>query len=141
MPELTWRDVWRALACHLSTAGLKALAVALRTDDPQLLEEQTTAPLPFRRQRQRCTGACAVAFCLWKGGLPNVAEIEEEFGVLLDRVNAELLPRVQRRLPAAIFTDEFWDEPAIPRATKRRLLLPLVKKEIASREEVLCLPC
>ncbi len=48
MPE-RWQEVWhRGIAPQLSDAGLEALAVALRDDDPRLQQGATTMTRPNR---------------------------------------------------------------------------------------------
>jgi hypothetical protein len=79
-----WRLVWReGLAPILPTAGLEALARALRDDDPRLTQGSTTTPPPLM-----CVAgwpveaACAVGFCGWQDGTgerTTVQEVEEFF--------------------------------------------------------------
>lgn len=77
-----WRKVWREGFAPLhSTAGLEALAAALRSNDETLLQGKTTDPPPLLCvQDWDCRGADAVGFPGWRGdGLRAVGEVEESF--------------------------------------------------------------
>jgi hypothetical protein len=81
MPESA-RMVWRqAIVPQLSLAGLDALRLALRGDDPRLIQGATTAPPPLQcLLEQRCEGADSVGFAAWQGdGLQTVGQVEEFF--------------------------------------------------------------
>lgn len=78
----SWRHVWRAgFAPVLPTAGLEALAEALRTDDATLLQGSTTRPAPLACVAEwRCEGGCLVSFCGWRGeGLVQVGDVDDWF--------------------------------------------------------------
>lgn len=78
----SWRRVWRdGFAKVLPVDGLKALAEALRKDDPRLTQGCTTTPPPLMCvQDWPAEGACALGFCGWQGqGLTTVGEVEEFF--------------------------------------------------------------
>ena len=79
----SWRTVWReGFAPILPRAGLEALAEALRTDDPRLIQGETTSPPPLMCvQTWPVEAACALGFCGWQGeSLATVGEVEEFFG-------------------------------------------------------------
>lgn len=76
----SWRKVWRGgFAKVLPTAGLEALAKALRDDDTRLVQGSTTVPPPLMCvQDWPVEAACAIAFCGWQGeGLETVGQAEE----------------------------------------------------------------
>lgn len=78
----SWRVVWRGgFAKVLPTAGLEALAKALRDDDTRLIQGSTTAPPSFMCVRDwPVEAACLLGFCGWQGaGLETVGEVEEFF--------------------------------------------------------------
>ncbi len=78
----SWRMVWReGFVPMLSTASLRALLEALRSDDGRLTQGSTTTPPPLMCvQDWPVEGACAVGFCGWQGeGLETVGEVEEFF--------------------------------------------------------------
>lgn len=60
-----WRHVWRkGFAPLMPTEGLKALAEALRSDDPRLIQGAATSPPPLQCVEDwPVEGACAVTFC------------------------------------------------------------------------------
>lgn len=77
-----WRDCWRrGFAPLLPTAGLEALANALREDSAALVQSSTTEPPPLQcYAHSPVCGACAVAYALWIGnGLTSVEEVEDAF--------------------------------------------------------------
>jgi hypothetical protein len=121
---MVWRDGFVPV---LPTAGLEALARALRGDDPRLTQGSTTTPPPLMCvQDWPCEGACALGFCGWHGeGLGTVGEVEEFF--------ADRVWQADQRLgePAACrwFLNWFDDT---PRDEMRRELLAEV--ELALRE-------
>jgi hypothetical protein len=125
----SWRKVWReGLAPHLSTEGLEALARALASDDPRLLQGATTTPPPLQCvQDWPVEAACVLGYCGWQGdGLETVAEVEEFFARLCfeaDKVLGE---------PAACrWFLNWYDE--TPRADMCRLLLEEVHLALARR--------
>ena len=81
--EPSWQWVWRTgFAPVLSTAGLEALAEALRVDDPRLSQGSTTTPPPLMCvQDWPVEAACALGYCGWQGeGLELVGDIGAYFG-------------------------------------------------------------
>ncbi len=126
-----WRRVWRAGAPLLPTAGLEALAVALETDDPRLLQGATTTPPPLMVvQDWDVEAACLVGFCHWQDGTGKntVHDVEEMFAKW------------------CYDTDQILDEPAgcrwclnwfdeTPRDQMCAALLPEVRRELARRRE------
>lgn len=141
MPALTPLAVFRHVCGHpwMPTAGLVALAEALRADDPALIEDQTTLPLVWTGPKRQvkddppCEGTCLVAYPLWKGlGLTTAAEVEDAFNELMMQVNRELAAPQYAR-PSALLID-WWDDPCISRSRKRRSCLALVEREIERRK-------
>lgn len=132
MPELTpsWRHAFNAFAPSLPTRGLVALARALREDDPRLIQEATTGPLPL----SACSdwpveAACPVAYTGWQDGLESVAEVEEFFG------RACLAADERLGEPAGCrWLLNWWDD--TPRDEVRALLLPAVLSVLAERGQV-----
>src|SRR5947209_4873826 len=81
-PLEAWRTVWRAgIGPQLSASALAALWQALLTDDPALIQGQTTQPPPVQScQHEPVCGACLIGYAGWIGdGLRTVAEVEEFF--------------------------------------------------------------
>ncbi len=117
----SWKKVWREGFCPgLPTAGLVALAEALRADSPELLQGATTSPPPLLCvQDWPTTAACAVTFTGWKDGRETVGECEEWFA------------------DACFKCDEVFQEPAACRwflnwfdETPRQQMLPLLLVEV-----------
>jgi hypothetical protein len=77
----SWQKVWReGFAPQMPTAGLMALAQALRHDDPRLLQGATVQPLPLTCCRDwPVEGCCPVSFCGWEGEHLNTVERVVEF--------------------------------------------------------------
>ncbi len=126
----SWRKVWReGLAPLLSTEGLKALARALASDDPRLLQGATTSPPPLQCvQEWPVEAACGIGFCGWQGeGLETVSEVEEFFA----RVCFEVDMALGEPAGCRWFLNWF-DE--TPRDEMRRLLLAEVNLELARRQ-------
>lgn len=79
----SWREVWRkGYAPVLSTPGLRALADALRTDDPRLIQHATVLPLlHLLTDGEPVECACPVALCGWLGdGVETVGRVDEFWG-------------------------------------------------------------
>lgn len=125
----SWQKVWRdGLAPLIPTGALEVLQVALRNDDPRLIQGATTSPPPLLCvQEWPVEGACALGFCGWQGeGRETVAEVEEYF--------ARLCFEVDQRLgePAACRWFLNWFDET-PREQMRRLLLAEVQRTLAQR--------
>lgn len=80
----SWRVVWReAFAPLASIDGLFSLALALRADDPRLIQGNTTTPPPLMCvQDWPVEGADAIGWLGWQGGkgpAKTVGEVEEFF--------------------------------------------------------------
>lgn len=125
----SWRLIWRTgFSPIISTAGLEALATALRTDDRRLTQGSTTTPPPLMCvQDWPVEAACALGFCGWQGDeLETVGQVEEFF--------ARLCFDADQRLgePAACrwFLDRFDDT---PRDRMRSDLLAEVELVLATR--------
>lgn len=128
----SWRKVWRiGVAPTLSTKGLEALATALREDDAQLLQGQTTVPPPLACvQDWPCEGACAIGFAHWKADeLTTVADVEACFAAACFDAD-QLLDE-----PAAVrFFLGWFDE--TPREEMRRDLLLEVELALQERSQL-----
>ena len=141
MTTLQPLDIWTdAIAPMLPTAGLAALARALRYGSRELIEEETAQPFggcDFRPQ-PTCVGACAIAFPLWKGhGLQTSPEVEDAFDKVTEQVNqkfrsGEFVHLPERPVNVFLF---FWDDPQINRKKKRQQLYKAVRKELEKRKE------
>lgn len=126
----SWRTVWRVgVAPQLSVAGLEALAAALESDDPELLQAQTTDPPPGIRGDNPCEGACLIGYAGWQGdGLTTAGEVEEFFAEACYRADQAL------KEPAGCrWLLNWFDE--TPRDEMRRLLLPEVRLALAGRAD------
>jgi hypothetical protein len=130
MAVRNWRRVWReGFVPVLPLKGLKALQEALASNDPALLQGQTTVPPALAEvQDWPVEAACATTYCGWKGlDLGSVLKADEYFAQVCFDV------------------DETLDEPAgcrhflnwydeTPRDQMRRELLPEVQRAIALKE-------
>ncbi len=128
----SWRKTWReGMAPLLSTKGLEALAHALETDSPALLQGATTTPPPLSWvQDWPVKAACLVGLCgvaeLGGIGTAKVGEVEEYFARLTFECDQRLNePAGCRHLL------NWYDE--TPRSEMRALLLPEVKRTLAER--------
>lgn len=125
-----WVRAWRVgLQPQFSDAGLLALGDALADDDPRLLQGATTDPPPLQCvQDWPVTGACATAFCGWRGdGLTTVAEVEDYFG----RVCFEADRKMGEPAACRWFLQWFDDT---PRGEARHALLAEVRRELVLRK-------
>jgi hypothetical protein len=125
----SWRKVWReGLAPLLSTYSLVALARALRTDDPRLIQGATTSPPPLQcGQDWNVEAACLIGFCGWKGeGLSTVGETEAFFARLCYEVDQRMGEPANTR-----WLINWFDE--TPRAEMRAEMLTEVSRELALR--------
>lgn len=120
-----WQRVWRVgFAPLLSPAALAALAAALRDDDPRLVQDSTTEPIPVAIFADApVEGACAVAFGLWQGhGFDRVGSLHLAFRRLC-RSADDLLDEA---LASTAFINWF---DATPRDEMRRLLLAEIEQQ------------
>lgn len=131
-----WREVWRkGFSPLMPTTGLEALAEALRSDDPKLVQGATTVPPPLQCiQDWPVEGACAVTYCGWK------AKVAETGGCLIGDAE-EFFARACFDCDAAICEPAgcrhflvWFDE--TPRAQVREEFFPEVELELARRREV-----
>jgi len=127
-----WRSTWRdGMAPQLPTAGLVALAAALRDDDPRLLQGATQEPLPLAGLWSwPVERACAVAFACWQGldepAAGTVAVVERLFAAACFDCDRRL-----NEMAACRHFLNFYDE--TPRDEMRPLLLEEVEREVARR--------
>ncbi len=129
-PLAAWCRVWRAGAPLLPTAGLEALAVALETDDPRLLQGATTEPPPLKLCSDwPCEKACVVGYCGWQGdGLVTIEEVETFFADWCTTLEEHT--GFTAAAPCRWFL-QWADE--TPRDEMRRELLSEVRRELARR--------
>lgn len=124
-----WRKTWRngVVRC-LSTPGLEALAKALETDDPRLIQGATTTPPPLQYvQDWPAEAACGIGFCAWQGDhLETVKDVEEFFA----RVCFDCDQLLGEAAACRWFLNWF-DE--TPRGEMRRQLLPEVRLALEGR--------
>ncbi|HKB37327.1 MAG TPA: hypothetical protein VKD72_12820 [Gemmataceae bacterium] len=126
----SWRKVWReGVAPLLSTEGLQALARALASDDPRLLQGATTSPPPLQCvQDWPVEAACGLGYCGWQGdGLETVAEVEEFFARVCFEVDLALGEPAGCR-----WFLNWFDE--TPRDEMRTQLLAEVNRTLAQRK-------
>jgi hypothetical protein len=125
----SWKQVWRdGIAPILPTAGLEALATALETDDPRLVQGATTTPPPLLCvQDWPVEACCALGFCGWQGdGLSTVGQVEEFFA----KCCFEIDERQDEHAACRWFLNWFDDT---PRDRMRAELLPEVRRELERR--------
>ncbi len=126
----SWRLIWReGFTPVLPTAGLRALAEALRADDERLTQGSTTTPPPLMCvQDWPVEAACCLGFCGWQGdGLETVGEVEEFFA----RCCYEADQRLGEPAACRWFLDWFDDT---PRDEMRRELLGEVELALRQRD-------
>ena len=116
------------IAPLLSSAGLAALADALRRDDPRLLQGASTMPPPLYCVQDRpVEAACAVCYAAWQGdGVDTAGLLGEEFCRLCFAIDQGM----QEPAGCRWFLN-WYDE--TPRDEMRRLLLPEVEQALAKR--------
>lgn len=132
-----WRKTWRVgFAPQLSVKQLSALAHALATDDPRLIQGATSTPPPLDGvQDWPVEAACAIGFCGWQGdGLTTVGKVDQ-FLAGCCYAAAVLMGE-----PAACRWFLNWFDET-PRDEMRRLLLPEVRRELRRRRAAPDLPC
>jgi hypothetical protein len=128
----SWQIVWRdGFAKVLPTAGLAALAEALRTDDVRLKQGSTTVPPPLMCvQDWPCEAGCALGFCgaVENGGfdVATVGSCEEFFARVCYEADQLL------GMPAACRWFLNWFDNT-PRDQMRAELLPEVEAVLAQR--------
>jgi hypothetical protein len=129
--EFTWREVLReGVLPLLSGRQLEAARRGLASDDPAMLQGDTTLPSPAHgRGGEPCEGACFLAYACWRGdGLLTVEEVGEAFAVLCSMADLKLCQGGAIR-----HVLHFFDETA--RAEAVRLLLAEVEAEAEKREK------
>ncbi len=116
---------------QLSDAGLEALAVALRDDDPRLVQGVTTEPLPLPHVAfWPVEATCVVGFCGWQGdGLKHVHEVEEWFGKVCIAADVAI-----DEMAGVRWFFNWADE--VPRDVMRAALLPEVLAVLKVRKAV-----
>jgi hypothetical protein len=125
-----WKRIWRdGISPNLPTTGLEKLLLALKTDDPGLIQGSTTKPEPLMiNESEDCHGACPIGFCGWGDGRDLVGEVEEFFAKVCwesDQLTGQ---------PADIRFFLNWADDT-PRAEFIRELLPEVERVLAARAE------
>lgn len=125
-----WRQVWRdGLAPQLPLAGLRALLVALREDDPRLIQGVSyQPPASFSRGDEAVSGACAICFAGWRNGIGTVDEICDFFTEICEVSDA----KYQEPVLSRYFINWF---DATPREVMRREMIPEVELAIKVQEE------
>ena len=140
----SWRLVWRnAFAKVLPAEGLRALADALRADDPRLTQGSTTTPPPLMCvQSWPCEAADALGFV---GAAVNGGFADETPSGRQTNPNAASVGAVEEFFARACFdADQILGEPAAcrwflnwfddtPRAEMRRELLAEVELALAAQ--------
>jgi hypothetical protein len=124
---MPWQHVFRhGVAPQLSTEQLQALAAALASDDPRLIQGATTFPPPLQCNRDSaCQGADPLGFCFLTEGA-TVGDVEEQFARVCYLTDQAL------GFPAAIRDYlAWWDD--TDRAEARRALLGEVAAMLDSR--------
>ena len=127
----SWKRVWReGFAPVLSSAGLEALARALESDDPRLVQIVTTQPPPMPGLLNwPVEAACAVAYAGWRGDrLVTVAEVDDYFACVCREADRQLGCATACRLFLNAFDE--W-----PREEMVRQLLPEVRRELRRRHD------
>src|SRR4051812_40762532 len=85
-PEMeTWRKIWRdGFAPGMSTRSLESLRLALKHNDPRLIQGATTIPEPIQSMLDwPAESACVIGFGAWRAdGLKTVGQLEEHFSRL-----------------------------------------------------------
>jgi|SRR5581483_1428701 len=143
----SWRKVWReGVAPQLSEHALLCLKTALETDDPRLVQGQTTTPPPLQCVRDwPVEGGCAIGFCgaVENGGL--LPEDDPDHPEARSRAPAAEVWKVEEYFAAVCHeADQRLGEPAAvrwflnwfdetPRDEMRALLLPEVELALAGR--------
>jgi hypothetical protein len=120
-----WQRVWKfGIAPLLSPNALRALATALRDDDPRLVQGTTTEPMPLAIFADApVEGACAIGFALWQGhGLDRVGTLHLAFRRLCCSAD-DLLDEA---LASSAFIHWFDDA---PRSEMRRQLLAEIEEQ------------
>jgi hypothetical protein len=128
-PLTAWQRAWRAIAQQISTPALVALAKALESDDPRLLQGATTSPPPLQCvQDWPVEGACSLGYCGWQGeGLDTVGEVEEFFARVCYEADCSL------NEPGAVrFFLNWFDE--TPRDTMRQQLAAEIARILTQRQ-------
>jgi hypothetical protein len=135
----TWQECFRAWAPHAPLPGLVALAEALRSDDPALVQEHTAVPRPSWAAEDAasipppgdipCKGACAIGYVGWRGeALGSILDVEDWFNEA-----CKLIDSTTRESCACRHLIRFWDD--TERNQARRQLLPVVEEAIRARSQ------
>lgn len=128
----SWRHVWReGFVPVLSTEALEALAGALRTDDPQLMQRGTTLPDHHEATRNELAEACCplgyMGAALNGGfGVATVDQCSDFFS----RTCFEADQRIGGPAECRWFLNWVDD---VPRTTLLRELLPEVEAVLSAR--------
>jgi hypothetical protein len=120
-----WPEIFHAgIAPRLGREGLQALAEALERDSSELIQGETVHPdLNTTWREEECTGACALAYPLWKTlELFSIGNTEREFTQLCIKVDNQMGAGAAMRF--VLWFDE------TPRPEMRRELLREVRRAI-----------
>lgn len=126
-----WRTVFRrGLAPHLPTAGLQALAFALASDNPSLLQGTTCYPPPLAPLKDRAAEAsCALTYAATEGKPVTVAEADTAFQMVCEAADLPFKEPASCR-----YFLNWYDD--VPRDVMRRELLAEVEAELSRRAAV-----
>jgi hypothetical protein len=127
------KKVWHeGIAPLLSVESLQALRDAVERDDPALIQGANSLPPPILATSSwACEGACAIAYCGWKGDeLTTVGEVDDFFGMVCHECNTKL--SLGDYAPVRYFLN-YWDE--TPRPQLLSEFLPEVEKSLLNRLE------
>ena len=129
---MSWEHVFRVgIAPQLPTAGLEALATALREDSPELIQGATISPPNLSGMQDfPPVAACAIGFCGWQGSERNtVGDVEEFFGNVCFAADQILGEPSAVRFFLNVYDNWTRDE-------MRAVLLPVVEDVLEKRKAV-----
>ncbi len=118
----------RGFAPLMTVAELQALATALETDDPRLIQGTVTTPPPVLG-RWQCQGGCAIGLAAMLAGYATVQAVVERFAEICHGADARLDEPVAARW-FLTWVDN------VSRETLRNELLPEVRRALAARVTV-----
>lgn len=149
----SWEKVWQVAAPMLPTRGLERLLLALRDDDPRLIQQATTSPPPLACvQDWPCEGACLLGYPFAFEDGDAGAEVAASFASNVTKVypSTKTVGEVELQFARMCFDiDTALGEPAAvryllnwfdetPRDEMRQKMLPLVEAELNRRSLEVC---